>query len=199
MQAVADKKAGKGQAISVPPKYGKTRVLSIEVASWLMGRFPGIHIAVTSFSVRPKGCRSALSGSDSNAIQQRRSQAGSVLFPVLKRGDAGLGLEIVGKVFRRTKPGGFRHDGNRLASFMKQAFGVFKMAAANFLCGRTAKNFQKAPLEYPSRDSRMTGDVGDLELGCHVLANEGQRLHKGGIVDGEGVTGLSGFDAQRWD
>lgn len=50
VQAVADKRAKKRQAVSVPPQHGKSTVLSKEAGSWLLGRFPGIQLAITSFS-----------------------------------------------------------------------------------------------------------------------------------------------------
>lgn len=47
LQGVADGQYGKFQAVSVPPQHGKSTMLAIEGASWLMGRFPGLNIAIT--------------------------------------------------------------------------------------------------------------------------------------------------------
>ncbi len=38
------------QVVSVPPQHGKSRMLSVRVVAWLIGRRPGIHIALTGFS-----------------------------------------------------------------------------------------------------------------------------------------------------
>ncbi len=50
VQDVTDETRGNRQAVSVPPQHGKTRLLTIEAASWLLGRKPGIQIAITGFS-----------------------------------------------------------------------------------------------------------------------------------------------------
>lgn len=41
---------GKYQVVSVPPQHGKSRMLSVRVAAWLVGAQPGINIALTGFS-----------------------------------------------------------------------------------------------------------------------------------------------------
>lgn len=38
------------QVVSVPPQHGKSRMLSVRCVAWLIGRKPGIHIALTGFS-----------------------------------------------------------------------------------------------------------------------------------------------------
>lgn len=50
VQGVHDKTRNPRQAISVPPQHGKSKTLSWEAASWIMGVKPGIEVAITSFS-----------------------------------------------------------------------------------------------------------------------------------------------------
>lgn len=50
VQGVADGELGKRQAVSVPPQHGKSTILSIEAASWLVGRFPNKLVAITGYS-----------------------------------------------------------------------------------------------------------------------------------------------------
>lgn len=50
VQGVVDGTRAKRQAISVPPQHGKSKTMSWEAASWIMGRRPGIEVAITSFS-----------------------------------------------------------------------------------------------------------------------------------------------------
>lgn len=38
------------QVVSVPPQHGKSRLLSVRVVAWLIGKCPGIHIALSGFS-----------------------------------------------------------------------------------------------------------------------------------------------------
>lgn len=49
-QDAYDGKINPHQVISVPPQHGKSRMLSVRVVAWLVGRKPGIHIALTGFS-----------------------------------------------------------------------------------------------------------------------------------------------------
>jgi predicted phage terminase large subunit-like protein len=43
-------KKGKRQAISLPPQHGKSKLLSIEAVSWMLGKNPSLNIALTGFS-----------------------------------------------------------------------------------------------------------------------------------------------------
>ena len=36
--------------ISVPPRHGKSRLVSVEWTSWMMGRRPGVEIVLASYS-----------------------------------------------------------------------------------------------------------------------------------------------------
>jgi len=38
------------QSVSVPPQHGKSRMLSVRAAAWILGHSPGKHIALTGFS-----------------------------------------------------------------------------------------------------------------------------------------------------
>lgn len=51
VQATVDGTRRRRQSVSVPPQHGKSHVLSIEAPAWLLGRKPGIQIAITSFSL----------------------------------------------------------------------------------------------------------------------------------------------------
>jgi hypothetical protein len=51
VQDLADLKIGRRQAVSVSPQHGKSEILAKLAVAWLMGRYPGIQIALTSFSV----------------------------------------------------------------------------------------------------------------------------------------------------
>jgi predicted phage terminase large subunit-like protein len=50
VQDTFDGKINPHQVVSVPPQHGKSRMLSVRAAAWLIGRSPGIHIALTGFS-----------------------------------------------------------------------------------------------------------------------------------------------------
>ena len=50
IQGVADGTLGKRNAVSVPPQHGKSTILSVEAASWLVGRFPDTQVAITGYS-----------------------------------------------------------------------------------------------------------------------------------------------------
>ena len=50
VQDVADGRTSKRQAVSVPPQTGKSTCLTIEAASWILGRFPAHQVAITGFS-----------------------------------------------------------------------------------------------------------------------------------------------------
>jgi predicted phage terminase large subunit-like protein len=50
VQDVVDGKAGKRQIVSVPPQHGKSTIISKEAVSWILGRLPGVKVALTSFS-----------------------------------------------------------------------------------------------------------------------------------------------------
>ncbi len=49
-QAMADGTAPRRQTVSCPPQHGKSRLLAVRLVAWLLGRFPGVHIALTGFS-----------------------------------------------------------------------------------------------------------------------------------------------------
>ena len=51
VQGVVDGTKGKRQAVSVPPQHGKSKTLSWEAASWVLGRKPGIEVAITAFAL----------------------------------------------------------------------------------------------------------------------------------------------------
>jgi len=50
VQDVVDGKRSPNQCVSVPPQHGKSRMLSVRAVAWIVGRCPGIHIAMTGFS-----------------------------------------------------------------------------------------------------------------------------------------------------
>lgn len=50
VQAIADGRASLNTAVSVPPQHGKSRMLSVEAPSWILGRFPTKRVAITGFS-----------------------------------------------------------------------------------------------------------------------------------------------------
>lgn len=50
VQGVYDGDFGTRQAVSMPPQHGKSRFLSIEGVSWILGRNPKLNIAITCFS-----------------------------------------------------------------------------------------------------------------------------------------------------
>lgn len=50
VQDVVDGKAGKRQIVTVPPQHGKSTIISKEAVSWILGRLPGVKVALTSFS-----------------------------------------------------------------------------------------------------------------------------------------------------
>ena len=50
VQGVVDGHLAKRQATSMPPQHGKSTMLSKEAVSWIVGRLPGIQVALTSFS-----------------------------------------------------------------------------------------------------------------------------------------------------
>ena len=50
VQAVVDGEISKRNVVSVPPQHGKSTILSVEAASWLVGRFPGTQVAITGYS-----------------------------------------------------------------------------------------------------------------------------------------------------
>jgi len=50
VQGVVDGELGKRNAVSVPPQHGKSTILSVEAASWLVGRFPDTQVAITGYS-----------------------------------------------------------------------------------------------------------------------------------------------------
>ena len=50
IEGVYDGTRAKRQAISMPPQHGKSRMLSFEAVTWIMGRDPTLHIAIASFS-----------------------------------------------------------------------------------------------------------------------------------------------------
>jgi|GEM_PF-2864084 len=50
IQEVADGSRSRRQATSVPPQHGKSRLLTVEAAAWILGKSPGIQIAITGFS-----------------------------------------------------------------------------------------------------------------------------------------------------
>jgi predicted phage terminase large subunit-like protein len=47
VQDIVDGKQSKRSSISVPPQHGKSRLLTVLAGAWLMGRFPGMALAVT--------------------------------------------------------------------------------------------------------------------------------------------------------
>jgi predicted phage terminase large subunit-like protein len=49
-QETFEGKRGPNQVVSVPPQHGKSRMLSVRVVAWLIGKKPGIHIALTGYS-----------------------------------------------------------------------------------------------------------------------------------------------------
>lgn len=51
VQGVVDGTAKKRQTVSVPPQHGKSLILAREAVSWVLGRLPGIQLAVTSYSM----------------------------------------------------------------------------------------------------------------------------------------------------
>lgn len=50
VQGVVDGELSKRNAVSVPPQHGKSTVLSVEAASWLVGKFPDTQVAITGYS-----------------------------------------------------------------------------------------------------------------------------------------------------
>lgn len=50
IQAVYDGHAPPNQSTSVPPQHGKSQLLAVRCTAWLMGRQPGISVALTGFS-----------------------------------------------------------------------------------------------------------------------------------------------------
>lgn len=50
VQGVEDGTIKRRQITSLPPQHGKSTVMSIEAASWLIGKRPGIQVAITGFS-----------------------------------------------------------------------------------------------------------------------------------------------------
>ena len=50
IQASVDGELGRRHAVSVPPQHGKSTILSMEAASWLVGRTPDTQIAITGYS-----------------------------------------------------------------------------------------------------------------------------------------------------
>lgn len=50
IQDVFDDACSPRQAYSVPPQHGKSRLLAVRTTAWLMGRKPGIAVALTGFS-----------------------------------------------------------------------------------------------------------------------------------------------------
>lgn len=50
VQQVVDEIISANQAVSVPPQHGKSRLLAVRAAAWLLGKKPGISIALTGFS-----------------------------------------------------------------------------------------------------------------------------------------------------
>jgi predicted phage terminase large subunit-like protein len=75
VQGVVDGKLGKRHAVSVPPQHGKSTMLSIEAASWLVGRFPERQVAITGYSY-------GLTTSFSKAVRDRvQSPLYQMVFP----------------------------------------------------------------------------------------------------------------------
>jgi predicted phage terminase large subunit-like protein len=50
VQDVVDGKESKRQIVSVPPQHGKSTIISKEAVSWILGRLPGVQVALTGFS-----------------------------------------------------------------------------------------------------------------------------------------------------
>jgi predicted phage terminase large subunit-like protein len=50
LQSMVSGRVSPRQAISLPPRHGKSRLVSVRFVAWLIGRFPGKHIALTGFS-----------------------------------------------------------------------------------------------------------------------------------------------------
>lgn len=50
VQGVTDGWLSRRHAVSVPPQHGKSTVMTIEAASWLVGRFPDTQVAITGYS-----------------------------------------------------------------------------------------------------------------------------------------------------
>ncbi len=50
IQDVYDGVSSPRQSFSVPPQHGKSRLLAVRTTAWLMGRKPGIAVALTGFS-----------------------------------------------------------------------------------------------------------------------------------------------------
>ena len=50
VQSVFEGKSAPRQSVSVPPQHGKSRMLAVRATAWLIGRKPGISIALTGFS-----------------------------------------------------------------------------------------------------------------------------------------------------
>lgn len=50
VQDVVDGKEKKRQIVSVPPQHGKSTIISKEAVSWILGRLPGVKVALTGFS-----------------------------------------------------------------------------------------------------------------------------------------------------
>lgn len=49
-QGVVDGKLPKRQCVSAPPQHGKSTILSVLFPLWLLGKQPGVNIAITGFS-----------------------------------------------------------------------------------------------------------------------------------------------------
>jgi len=77
VQQMSEGAIGPHQSISAPPQHGKSQLLAVRTVAWLVGRYPGINIALTGFS------RSLLVGFLAGAKEIIESRAYQRIFPSL--------------------------------------------------------------------------------------------------------------------
>lgn len=58
LQAAIEGKGPKRLGISTPPQHGKSRVTSVEAATWYLGRYPRNHVVIASYAATLAGERS---------------------------------------------------------------------------------------------------------------------------------------------